>query len=34
VFERLWEEADGVGEDEWVAAEEDSGERKVVAVVL
>jgi len=33
-FERLWEVADGVGEDEWVAAEEDSGERKVVAVVL
>ena len=33
-FERLWEEADGVGEDEWIAAEEDVGERKVVAMVV
>ena len=32
-FERLWEEADGIGDDEWVAAEEDAAERRVVAVV-
>ena len=33
-FERLWEEADGVGEDEWVAAEEDEVERRLVAAVV
>ncbi|KAL6716930.1 hypothetical protein ACLMJK_004842 [Lecanora helva] len=33
-FERLWEEADGIGEDEWVRAEEDHGERSLVAAVV
>lgn len=33
-FEKLWEEADGIGEDDWVAAEEDAVERRVVGDVL
>lgn len=33
-FERLWEEADGVGEDDWVMAQEDAMERRVVGKVV
>ena len=33
-FERLWEEADGIGEDDWVVAQEDAMERRVVGKVV
>jgi len=33
-FERLWEEADGIGEDDWVLAQEDAMERRVVGKVI
>lgn len=33
-FERLWEEADGIGEDDWVMAQEDAMERRVVGKVI
>jgi len=33
-FERLWEEADGIGEDDWVMAQEDALERRVVGKVV
>lgn len=33
-FERLWEEADGIGEDDWVMAQEDAMERRVVGKVV
>lgn len=33
-FERLWGEADGIGEDDWVMAQEDAMERRVVGKVI